>query len=174
MLVATDETTPWGRVDDDGTVYVREGETERAVGQYPDATPEEALAYYERKFVELDGQVGLLEQRVRGGAPAKDVAKAISHLAESVSGANAVGDLASLSARLDKLSGNLGELSEKQSEENKALLAAAIESREALVVEVEQLAAQDPAKAQWKQTSARVDELFAAWQEQQRSGPRLP
>ena len=70
------EQAPWGRVGDDGTVYVREADGERAVGQYPDATPEEALAYYERKFAELAGQVGLLEQRVRGGAPAADVAKA--------------------------------------------------------------------------------------------------
>ena len=32
----------WGRVDDDGTVYVRTADGERAVGQYPDGTPEEA------------------------------------------------------------------------------------------------------------------------------------
>src|SRR5690606_17260675 len=67
---APDQQAPWGRVDDDGTVYVREATGERAVGQYPDATPEEALAYYERKFAELEGQVSLLEQRLRGGAPA--------------------------------------------------------------------------------------------------------
>ena len=85
--MATDDQTPWGRVDDDGTVYVREGDGERAVGQYPDATPAEALAYFERKYVELAGQVGLLEQRVRGGAPARDVAKALANLTGAVSGA---------------------------------------------------------------------------------------
>jgi len=174
VLVTTEETTRWGRVDEDGTVYVREGDAERAVGQYPDATPDEALAYFERKFAELEGQVGLLEQRVRGGAPARDLSKAITHLTESITGANAVGDLAALLVRLQKLSGSIGELTEQQSEESKAQLEAAKAAREALVAEVEQLAAQDPAKAQWKQTSARVDELFAAWQEQQKTGPRLP
>ena len=123
--VATDDQTPWGRVDDDGTVYVREADGERAVGQYPDATADEAIAYFERKYVELAGQVGLLEQRVRGGAPARDVAKAIAKLKESVGGANAVGDLASLSERLEKLGGSVGELTEKQSEESKAAVAAA-------------------------------------------------
>jgi hypothetical protein len=172
--VATNEQAPWGRVGDDGTVYVREADGERAVGQYPDATPEEALAYYERKFAELAGQVGLLEQRVRGGAPAQDVAKAITHLTESVATANAVGDLAGLSERLEKLSGSVGELTEKQTAEAKAATADALAQREALVVEAEALAAQDPAKAQWKLVTSQLDALFARWQAAQKDGPRLP
>ena len=172
--MATNEQAPWGRVGDDGTVYVREADGERAVGQYPDATPEEALAYFERKFTELAGQVGLLEQRARGGAPAADVAKAITHLAETVSTANAVGDLAALSERLEKLGGSVGELTEKQSAEAKAAAAEALVQREALVAEAETLAAQDPAKAQWKQVTAQLDGLFARWQTEQKDGPRLP
>ena len=172
--VATDDQTPWGRVDDDGTVYVREADGERAVGQYPDATPDEAIAYFERKYVELAGQVGLLEQRVRGGAPARDVAKAIANLKTAVTGANAVGDLASLSDRLEKLGGSVGELTEKQSAEAKAAVTDAIAEREKLVAEVETLATQDPAKAQWKQVTTQLDELFARWQTHQQDGPRLP
>ena len=90
----TDETAPWGRVDETGTVYVREAAGERVVGQYPDGTPEEALAYFERKFTELAGQVTLLEQRVKRGAPAADVAKTVKTLGASIAGANAVGNLA--------------------------------------------------------------------------------
>ena len=172
--MATDDQTPWGRVDDDGTVYVREGDGERAVGQYPDATPAEAIAYFERKYVELAGQVGLLEQRVRGGAPARDVAKAIANLKTAVVGANAVGDLASLTERLEKLGGSVGELTEKQTAEAKAAVADAIAEREKLVAEVEALAAQDPAKAQWKQVTSQLDQLFARWQTHQQDGPRLP
>ncbi|WBU38674.1 DUF349 domain-containing protein [Homoserinibacter sp. YIM 151385] len=172
--MATDDKTPWGRVDDDGTVYVRDGDAERAVGQYPDATPEEALAYYERKYVELEGQVHLLEQRIIKGAPAADVAKAAAHLRSAVESANAVGDLASLRERLEKLSGSLGELTEKQSAESRAALEAAVAEREAIVVEAERLAAQDPGSIQWKQTTAALDALFARWQAHQQDGPRLP
>jgi hypothetical protein len=173
-IVATDEQTPWGRVDETGTVFVREPEGERAVGQYPDGTPEEALAYFERKFTELAGQVTLLEQRAKRGAPATDIAKAVASLTASVSTANAVGNLAALHTRLEALGGTVSELTEKQTEESKALVAAALTEREAIVVEVEQLAAQDPAKAQWKQVSATLDELFARWQKHQQDGPRLP
>jgi hypothetical protein len=170
----TDEKAPWGRVDETGTVYVREASGERVVGQYPDGTPEEALAYFERKFTELAGQVTLVEQRAKRGAPAADIAKTVASLAATISTANAVGDLAALQARIDALGGTVTELTEKQSEETKAAVAAALVEREALVARIEALAAQDPAKAQWKQVTATVDELFAAWQKHQADGPRLP
>lgn len=171
--MASDQAT-WGRVDEDGTVYVREADGERVVGQYPDGTPEEALAYFERKYADLAGQVGLLEQRIRGGAPANDVAKAAAHLTEQVEGANAVGDLQSLRDRLAKIAENVGRLTEQQSAEAKAAVDQALVERETLVAEAEALAAQDPAKVQWKQASARLDELFADWQRRQKDGPRLP
>lgn len=169
-----DDKAPWGRVDETGTVFVREESGERAVGQFPDGTPEEALAYFERKYTELAGQVTLLEQRAKGGAPAADIAKTVTHLTETVTTANAVGNLALLRARLEALGGKVTELTEKQSEESKAAIAAALVERTALVEEAEKLAAQDPAKAQWKQVSATLDALFARWQEHQSTGPRIP
>ncbi|MGV8885279.1 MAG: DUF349 domain-containing protein [Microbacteriaceae bacterium] len=172
--MSADDKAPWGRVDETGTVFVREVDGERAVGQYPDGTPEEALAYFERKYIELAGQVTLLEQRVKRGAAASDVSKAVRTLTSSISTANAVGDLASLQKRLEALSGTVSELTEKQSEESKAAVTAAIAERTALVVEAEALAAQDPAKAQWKQVTATLDEIFVRWQKHQAEGPRLP
>ena len=168
------EQQPWGRVDETGTVFVRTSDGEREVGQYPDATAEEALAYFERKYADLAGQVGLLEQRVRRGAPAADVAKALANLQESVAGAHAVGDLESLSKRLEALSGTTRELTEQQQAEAKAALADAVAERTRIVEQAEALAAQDPAKTQWKQATAELDALFASWQQHQQDGPRLP
>ena len=172
-MVSNDQA-PWGRVDETGTVFVREESGERAVGQYPDGTAEEALAYFERKYTELVGQVTLLEQRAKRGAPAADIAKTVKTLSATVATANAVGNLASLTTRLEALSGTVTELTEKQSEEAKAAVEAAIAERTALVVEAETLAAQDPAKAQWKQVTATLDDIFARWQKHQADGPRLP
>ena len=172
--MATNDHEPWGRADETGTVFVREAGGERAVGQYPDGTAEEALAYFERKYVELAGQVTLLEQRVKRGTASADVARTIEGLKTTISTANAVGDLAALTARLDALGGAVGELTEKQVAESKAAVEAALAERAALVAQVEALAAQDPAKAQWKQVTATLDEIFASWQKQQREGPHLP
>ena len=155
-------------------MYVREGETERAVGQFPDGTPEEALAYFERKYADLAGQVSLLEQRARRGAPASDVAKAVGSLRESLADAAAVGDLAALGTRLDALSGTVEELTEQQSAEAEEALRTAVAERTALVEAAETLAAADPASVRWKDASAELDDLFRRWQAHQHEGPRLP
>lgn len=165
---------PWGRVDETGTVYLREGDGERVVGEYPDGSPEEALAYFQRKYTELAGQVTLLEQRIKRGTPPSDIAKLVSRLSDSVRNANAIGDLGALLTRLEALSGTVEVLTEKQSAESKAATSAALAERESIVLAAEQLAAEDPAKTQWKQTTAALDALFTRWQEHQQNGPKLP
>lgn len=165
---------PWGRVDDTGTVYVRTSDGERPVGQYPDGTPEEALAYFERKYTELAGQVTLLEQRIKRGTPAQDIAKTVATLRATIADANAVGDLTALEKRLDSLHSAVDELTEQQKAEAKAAVDAAIAERAAIVAAVETLATQDFAKAQWKQVSASLEALFDRWKKHQQDGPRLP
>ncbi|MCR8670649.1 DUF349 domain-containing protein [Agrococcus sp. HG114] len=162
-----------GRVDATGMVAVKEGERWRVVGQFPDVGAEEALAYFERKFADLEGQVRLLEQRIRGGASARDVAKAASHLHSTVQAANAVGDIPSLLTRLDALRGELGELEAQQQAASRAEVEQALAERTKVVESIERLASGDLEHVQWKQTMQQVDVLFAEWQRLQKDGPRL-
>lgn len=169
------ETQPWGRVDDDGTVSVREGDQWRVVGQYPDGTPEEALAYFERKYADLASEVTLLEVRHRrGGASAYDLRGTARTIRERLDGAAAVGDLATLEARVTALEGALSEASAEEAQAQRAAVDAAVAERESIVAEIEAIAAKDPRSIQWKQTTADVAALFARWQEHQSTGPRLP
>lgn len=171
------ETTneqPWGRVDENRTVFVREGDSEREVGQFPDGTPEEALAYYERKFADLEGAVTLLEARVARGTAGNDVAEIVTKLQAQLVEPAAIGDLASLRARVEKLGGKANELTEKQQAEREAAKQQAAEQREAIVVEAERLAAQPEASIRWKETGQAFEQLFTDWQASQRSGPQLP
>ncbi|MDD7962568.1 DUF349 domain-containing protein [Microbacterium thalli] len=181
MTSTPDSTTtpaddaPWGRVDDDGTVSVREGDQWRVVGQYPDGTPDEALAYYQRKFSDLAGEVTLVEVRHRrGGASASDLRSTVGTLRSRIAGAAAVGNLAALEARLAALETELNAASESEAAEAKQALEAAIAERAALVDAIEAIAARDPKSIQWKQTSAEVTDLFDRWQRHQADGPRLP
>ena len=173
MSEATNET-PWGRVDETNTVYVRDGETGRAVGQYPDGTAEEALAYFQRKFADLAGQVTLLEQRVNKGTGSADLSSTVSRLQEQLREPAAVGDLAALRARVEKLGGKAHELSDQQKSEREAARAEAIAQREAIVVEAERLAALPEASIRWKETSQAIEDLFTQWQAAQRTGPQVP
>ena len=165
---------PWGRVDDDRTVYVREGDGERAVGSFPDGTPEEALAYFERKFSDLAGQITLLEARIARGTADASAAETVAKLQEQLVEPAAVGDLAALRARVEKLSGKTAELSEKQQAERDAARQEAVSKREAIVAEAERLAAQPEASIRWKDTSQAFEQLFTDWQSSQRTGPQIP
>src|SRR5699024_5158037 len=46
-------------------------------------------------------------------------------------------------------------------------------AREDIVRQAEQVASQDPAKTQWKQSTAKMRELFDQWRATQKAGPRL-
>lgn len=171
--MSANEST-WGRVDETGTVYVTDRGTERAVGQYPDGTPDEALAYFTRKFTELEGQVRLLEQRARAGAPAADVAKTVAALTDALENPAAVGDLEALRTRVAALSTTVEKLTEAQQAEAAAAVEAAIAERLAIVEAAEALAAKDPQSIQWKQATAELEALFARWKDHQQNGPRIP
>ncbi|WP_374197618.1 MULTISPECIES: DUF349 domain-containing protein [Microbacterium] len=166
---------PWGRVDEDGTVSVREGDQWRVVGQYPDGTPDEALAYYQRKFADLAGEVTLLEVRHRrGGASASDLRSTAETVRAKVDGAAAVGDLAALLERLDALTAELAEATETEAAAAKEAVDDAVRERTEIVEQAEALAARDPQSVQWKQMTADMSALFDRWQAHQQNGPRLP
>src|SRR5262245_18436757 len=111
----------WGRVGDDGTVYVRTKDGERAVGQWPDAEPAEALAFYTRRFDALVFEVDLLEKRVKAGTVSPDDARAaVKKVSASIENAQAVGDLDGLRGRLDQLNPVVAEQRERRRAERAA------------------------------------------------------
>lgn len=172
---AASSDEPWGRVDDDGTVSVREAGGWRVVGQYPDGSPEEALAYFERKYNDLAGEVGLLEVRHRrGGASASDLRATARTINGKLEGAAAVGDLASLVARIAALTEALAAESETEAAAAREAVDEAVKARTELVEKAEALAARDPRTVQWKQATTELNSLFDQWQSQQQNGPRLP
>ncbi|CAM5586253.1 DUF349 domain-containing protein [Streptomyces avidinii] len=151
---------PWGRVDETGTVYVRTSEGEQVVGSWQAGTPEEALAYFERKYEGLVVEIGLLEKRVRTtDLSAKDAQTAIDHLRTQVDEHHAVGDLDALRVRLDKLVTTV----ESRREERKAAKAKQTDearaAKDALVVEAEELAQSD----QWRSAGERLRALVDIW-----------
>ena len=67
----------FGRVDDENNVFVLELGSERKVGQYPNVKPEEALAFFENKFADLDAQVRILEQRIKNNVAAPNLSSCL-------------------------------------------------------------------------------------------------
>lgn len=138
---STASPADFGRVDPDGTVYVRTAAGERSVGQIPDVDAAEALAFYVRRYEALDVEVGLLETRIKSGALSPEEARnSVKAVRTSVSGANAVGDLDSLLARLEALTPILNEQTEARRAERAKAQEAARAEKERMVAEAETLA----------------------------------
>lgn len=131
----------WGRVDSDGTVYVKTRDGERVVGQWPDGDPSEAMALFTRRYEGLRVEVDLLDKRVRAGSLTPEQAEStVATVRESVATAAAVGDLDGLLDRLDAL----GTVIANQREDRKAAkaerIAQAKTSKERIVEQAERIA----------------------------------
>lgn len=168
------DSARFGRVGEDGTVYVREGESERAVGSYPGASPEEALQYFARKYDELFATAELLHQRaIVPDVASKDLADGLKAVREHASGANVVGDLAALDALLGAIEQEIAAKRAAETEARAQAKAEAMATREALVAEAEKIAGQPPERIQWKSSGERMRALLDSWKEQQRGRVRL-
>jgi hypothetical protein len=150
----------WGRVDENGNVFVRTADGERSVGQYADGTPEEALKFYVDRYEALSGEVGLLEQRVNSGVMApEEAATSVKGLREQVLEANAVGDLPSLAARLDALRPVLASQREAKKAEKAQRTAESKVAKERIAGEAEKLAEGND----WRNGANRFRELLDEW-----------
>lgn len=150
----------WGRVDDDGTVYVRTADGERPVGQYPEGTPDEALKFFTERYAALAFEVELLEKRVQSAVMSPDEAAAsVRTVRTQVDEANAVGDLAALIARLDALGPVLEVQREARKAERAERAAASRASKERIVAEAERLAE----GSDWRNGANRMRELLDEW-----------
>ncbi|MFD2839427.1 DUF349 domain-containing protein [Populibacterium corticicola] len=164
----------FGRVDADGTVYVTDGGTERVVGQFPDATAEEALNLYIRRYLDLDAKIGLFETRLTTTElPIKEIDSTLKKLQEETSEPAAVGDLPLLRNRVAALEEVAKTRRAEIEQARVAAKAVALESRTAIVEAAEKIAATDPQKIQWRPAGEELRGLLEKWKEAQRSGPRL-
>ncbi|MCX5395874.1 DUF349 domain-containing protein [Streptomyces sp. NBC_00102] len=151
---------PWGRVDETGTVYVRTAEGEQVVGSWQAGTPEEALAYFERKYEGLVVEIGLLEKRVKTtDLSSKDATAAIDHLRTQIDEHHAVGDLAALRTRLDALVATVDSRREERKVQKAKQTDEAKQAKEKLVAEAEELAQSE----QWRSAGERLRALVDIW-----------
>ena len=167
-------TPEFGRVDAENNVFVIEGGVERRVGQYPNVTADEALAFYVRKFADLEAQVRIFEQRVAAGADAHSLKKNLHTLKTELVEPNAVGNIAELRARVAAVASKIDEQVAAKHEVNKEAVAEAMAARVVIAEAAEAIANQDAAKTQWKNSAAQMTALFEQWQNAQKTGPKLP
>ena len=163
----------FGRVADDGNVYVWTKSGEKPVGSYPGKSKEEALAYFVRKFEQLAAEIALTAARIRSGAMVpSDAEQAVNKLREQVATINAVGDLAALAIAVEQIPPIIDEQraayaakKAAAAQERAEQRVATKDAKEKLVAEAEEIAAKD----NWKLSGDRLKELLDQW----KSLPRI-
>jgi hypothetical protein len=158
---ASSDPARWGRVDADGTVYLRTAAGERAVGAWHAGDAAEGLAHYARKFDDLRTEVELLETRLgtHAGDPKQTLTSA-QHLRDGLADAAVVGDVGALAERVQHLVAQAEQAIADAKAEREQARADAIARKEALVVEAEHIGAE---ATHWKNAGDRLREILDEW-----------
>ena len=167
------DPSQFGRVGEDGTVFVRTNEGEKPVGSYPGKSAEEALAYFVRKFESLASDVALTAARITSGAMVpQDAYEAVKKLRQQVRELNGVGDLAALADSVEQIEPLIEGHREAYEAKKAAEGAAKAARREQIIVEKEKIVAEAESLAgseNWKVTGDRLKALLEEW----KAAPRL-
>src|SRR5690606_24814867 len=153
--------TRFGRIDGDGTVYVKTSSGERAVGSWQAGSTDEGLAHFARKYADLVVEVDLIAARVNSdSADVEQAAAQLRKLREGLDTAAVVGDVDALGTRLDELSKHAEDRVSEFKAAKDAERAEAVAAKEALVAEAEELAKRD---SHWKASGQRFNEMVDEW-----------
>ncbi len=155
----------FGRVDDDGHVFVRFDDGEREVGTWQAGDPAGALVFFGARFDVTVAEVELLDQRLRSGRVNPDDARATlrRHRAGWLD-VRGVGDLADLAARIDRIEARLAEVRAERARARAAALEEGRAAKTAIVTEAEELSR----SSDWRAGVNRFRQLLDAWKAQPR------
>ena len=163
---------PFGRVDEEGRVWVKDGETERQIGQFPAEVPENPLNIYVRRYLDIAAQISLFAERLPRLAE-REIDQTMKSLREQVREPAAVGDLPALREKVAQLQEKADKRKEEAAQQRAEAKEDARKSREQVVVRAEEIAAQDSARTQWKHSGQELRDLLDEWKRLQHAGPRI-
>lgn len=160
-MTTSTSSTDFGRVENDGTVLVKMPDgSEKQVGQWAAGDPNDGLAFYIRKYHEIENELSLALQRLKEGkGNAEAVFKLIERVKTSLETPNFVGDISILSTKIEELQ-VLAAVKKAEFSAAKAIAKEkAMEKRKQLVEEAEKLVN----SKQWKVTTQRFKEIVEEW-----------
>ncbi|WP_067704813.1 DUF349 domain-containing protein [Nocardia jejuensis] len=160
IVPASSDPSQWGRVDEDGTAWVKSAEGERVIGSWQAGDAAEGLAHFGRRFDDLATEVALLEARLAAGTDARKTKAAATALAETLPSASVIGDLDALTLRLQAIIEHSDEAAAHAKEEKDRSRHEQTERKEILAAEAEQIAAES---TQWKVAGDRLREILDEW-----------
>ncbi|MBT1176849.1 DUF349 domain-containing protein [Bifidobacterium callimiconis] len=165
----------FGRVADDGTVYVKDGDGEREIGQFTEAGGNDsALRLYATRYLDLKAKLDFLATRLKSqNVKPHDIDDSLKLLEQEITNPPVVGDIAALRTQFEELKAAGAAKKEELAAARKAAVAKAIEERTAIVEKAEALAASLGDSTNWRSTADKFRALFDEWQAHQRTSVRI-
>jgi len=151
----------FGRVDDDGTVWLLSAAGERVIGSWQAGDTEAAFTHFGRRFDDLSTEIALLEERLAAGTgDARKIKATAAGLAETLPTANVLGDVDALAARLAGIAEHAGAAVAAERSRRNEHRAAQTARKETLAAEAEELANNS---TQWKVAGDRLRAILDEW-----------
>jgi Domain of Unknown Function (DUF349) len=151
----------FGRVDDDGTVWLISAAGERIIGSWQAGDPDAAFAHFGRRFDDVSTEITLMEERlVSGTGDARKIKAHASELAETLPTACVLGDIDALASRLTTLLEHAEATVAADKSRREEHRAAQTARKEALAAEAEDLAANS---THWKIAGDRLRAILDEW-----------
>jgi hypothetical protein len=151
----------FGRVDDDGTVWLISSGGERVVGSWQAGDTEAAFAHFGRRFDDLSTEIALLEERLTAGTgDARKIKSTAAGLAETLPTANVLGDIDALTARLTAIAEHADTAAAADRARRDEHRATQTARKDALAAEAEELA---NTSTQWKVAGDRLRTILDEW-----------
>ena len=95
------DPTKYGRIDADGTVWLRTPAGDVVVGQWAAGTAEEGLAFFGRKYDDLLVEVDIAAYRLKEGRGLDTAPTAVAHAREALTAPSFLGDVDELARACD-------------------------------------------------------------------------
>jgi hypothetical protein len=151
----------FGRVDDDGTVWLISSAGERVVGSWQAGDTEAAFTHFGRRFDDLSTEIALLEERLTAGTgDARKIKATAAGLAETLPTANVLGDIDALTARLTAIAEHADTAAAADRARRDEHRATQTARKDALAAEAEELA---NSSTQWKVAGDRLRAILDEW-----------
>ncbi|GBG35787.1 hypothetical protein NJB14197_29350 [Mycobacterium montefiorense] len=161
MLPPASNPHQYGRVDDDGTVWLISSSGERIIGSWQAGDREAAFAHFGRRFEDLSTEVTLMEERLASGSgDARKIKANASALAETLPTASVLGDIDALAGRLTILVEHADATVAADRSRRDEHRTAQTARKEALAAEAEDLATNS---THWKVAGDRMREILDEW-----------
>ena len=155
------DPSKFGRVDEDGNVFLTRGGEERQIGSWQAGTPAKGLVHYGQRYDDLVTEVELLETRLRAHPEEADaIRKSAETLKATLADAAVIGDVDAVEARLTKVVEDSAAARERAKEQKAQRRQQAIARKETLAAEAEDLAENS---TEWKAAGDRIRAILEEW-----------